>query len=605
MRINPVIIALLVLMCNEALATDWQLRVKYDISVQFDDRRHQFTADQRLVVYNESPDTLDELFFHLYYNAFQPGSMMDIRSRTIADPDRRVGDRISKLKPDEVGYHRIHTLRINGKEVNFTVRETILHVPGTCILPGDSVLIEMHYQSQVPVQIRRTGRFNREGIAYSMAQWYPKLCNYDRLGWHPNPYVGREFYGVFGDWDVRITLPARYTVAATGVLQNSEQIGHGYSIHIVRFKPDALITWHFRAENVHDFVWAADPEYVHRTHQVPDGPLLRFFYKPRTANVSVWEQLPSYMERFFHLMEKYVGKYPYPEYSFIQGGDGGMEYPMATLILGSGELKGMVGLCVHEAAHCWFYGILGFNESLHHYMDEGFTTYVEDLIMNDLFPPDDELEKMNPHLPSLERYLTLARDANFEPMAVHADHFHTNRNYGIAAYYMGSLLLAQLEGVIGREKVIEGLRLFYKTYAFKHPGPDDVRRCMEKVSGVKLHWYFHQWIYTTKTFQIAIKEVKEDANGNAVILIENSGKAVMPIEIYVKADKEYAFFVPLDLMYQSSPREGFITADYWPWVSPVYELKTGIPMKELQSVTLDKYYRIARTSFKNQVWPFN
>ncbi|WP_448522190.1 M1 family metallopeptidase [Schleiferia thermophila] len=585
-------------------ARDWQLRVKYDISIVFDDKTHRFDGTQTTVLYNQSPDTLTELFFHLYYNAFQPGSMMDIRSRTIADPDRRVGDRISKLKENETGFHQIKTLSIDGAPVEYRILETIMHVPSVRIHPGDSAVIHLTYHSQVPVQIRRTGRYNAEGVAYSMAQWYPKLCNYDHLGWHPNPYIGREFYGIFGDWNVKINLPAKYVVAATGELMNAEQIGHGYTSTPIKHRPNDRLTWHFRAENVHDFVWAADPEYVHRTFQIEDGPLLRFFYKTRTANVPVWEQLPEYMNRFFKLMEKYVGKYPYPVYSFIQGGDGGMEYPMATLILGSGELKGMVGLCVHEAAHCWFYGILGFNESLHHYMDEGFTTYVENLIMSELFPPTNELEALNPHVPALNRYISLAREGSFEPMSIHADHFHTNRNYAIAAYYMGSLLLAQLEGMIGRDKVIEGLRLFYDQYKFRHPGPDELRRCLEKVSGVKLHWYFHQWIHSTKTLKLAIKEVKPSEDGKAVILIENYGKAVMPVEIYVEADREYAYFIPLDLMYQIEDRPGFITASPWPWVKPVYELKTDIPFEDVRRVVLDKYIRLARVEFKNQVWPF-
>jgi hypothetical protein len=189
-------------------------------------------------------------------------------------------------------------------------------------------------------------------------------------------------------------------------------------------------------------------------------------------------------------------------------------------------------------------------------------------------------------------------------MSIHADHFHTNRNYAIAAYYMGSLLLAQLEGMIGRDKVIEGLRLFYDQYKFRHPGPDELRRCLEKVSGVKLHWYFHQWIHSTKTLKLAIKEVKPSEDGKAVILIENYGKAVMPVEIYVEADREYAYFIPLDLMYQIGDRPGFITASPWPWVKPVYELKTDIPFEDVRRVVLDKYIRLARVEFKNQVWPF-
>ncbi|NUO02857.1 MAG: M1 family peptidase, partial [Saprospiraceae bacterium] len=162
----------------------WQQAVNYKMDIDFDVRTHRFEGEQELTYFNNSPDTLYRVFYHLYFNAFQPGSMMDMRSRTIPDPDGRVGDRISKLKPDEIGYHNILSLKQNGKKVSYKVVETILEVTlAEPIMPGSRTVFDMEFESQVPVQIRRSGRDNKEGIDYSMAQWYPKMCEYDYQGW--------------------------------------------------------------------------------------------------------------------------------------------------------------------------------------------------------------------------------------------------------------------------------------------------------------------------------------------------------------------------------------------------------------------------------------
>jgi hypothetical protein len=191
--------------------------------------------------------------------------MMDERSRTINDPDPRVGERISKLSPEEYGWHKIKVLKQNDKDVKFKMEETILEVElNEPIKPGEKVVFYMEFESQVPIQIRRSGRNSAEGIDYSMSQWYPKMCEYDYQGWHPNPYVGREFYGIWGDFDVKITIPAEYTLGATGYLQNKNEIGKGYED--VGMKPDnsdkKRLTWHFYAPNVHDFMWGADPDFM-------------------------------------------------------------------------------------------------------------------------------------------------------------------------------------------------------------------------------------------------------------------------------------------------------------------------------------------------------
>ncbi|MBL7866323.1 MAG: M1 family peptidase, partial [Cyclobacteriaceae bacterium] len=191
--------------------------------------------------------------------AFQPGSMMDERSRAIADPDRRVMDRISKLTESEIGYQKILSLKQDGADVKHQTEGTILTVNlSKPLLPNSKTIFEMTFESQVPIQIRRSGRDSKEGIAYSMTQWYPKLAEYDYQGWHAYPYVAREFHGVWGDFDVTLTLDPKYIVAGTGKLVNANEVGHGYERPGTKVnRPKGNLVWHFVAKDVIDFAWAA------------------------------------------------------------------------------------------------------------------------------------------------------------------------------------------------------------------------------------------------------------------------------------------------------------------------------------------------------------
>ena len=213
-----------------ALPDRWQQRVKYNMNIDVDVNTNRFTGTQKLEYTNNSSDKLNRVFYHLYWNAFQPNSMMDVRSQELGKVlingrpnwDARVKDRISKLKPDEIGYQKIRSLKMNGVPQSFKYHETILEVNLTKpILPKSKVVFEMEFETQVPIQIRRSGRDNAEGIKYSMSQWYPKMCEYDYAGWHPTPYIAREFYGVWGDYDVTIKINKKYKLAGTGVLQNA------------------------------------------------------------------------------------------------------------------------------------------------------------------------------------------------------------------------------------------------------------------------------------------------------------------------------------------------------------------------------------------------
>ncbi|HSC55551.1 MAG TPA: hypothetical protein VLC98_18115, partial [Phnomibacter sp.] len=267
----------------------WQQKVSYTMEIDVDVATNKLQGKQRLEYTNNSPDTLNRVFYHLYWNAFQPNSMMDVRSQELGkkrindrpDWDPRVRDRISKLSESEIGYQKIKSLKMGGQPQSYKMHETILEVNlSKPIGPGAKAVFEMEYESQVPVQVRRSGRDAANGVRYSMSQWYPKLAEYDQEGWHPTPYVAREFYGVWGDYDVTIKIDKSYVLGGTGYLQNASQIGYGYESRGTKVTRPAgeKLSWHFVAPNVHDFMWAADPEFRHITRGIPNGPVIHVLY---------------------------------------------------------------------------------------------------------------------------------------------------------------------------------------------------------------------------------------------------------------------------------------------------------------------------------------
>lgn len=606
----PGALFLLLAVGSQAQPERWQQRVEYRMAIDFDVEKHQFKGVQQLTYYNNSPDTLSRLFYHLYFNAFQPNSMMDVRSRTIADPDPRVGGRIQELGEDEAGYHRILSLEMDGKALDFEVAGTILEVKlADPILPNTKVGLDMEFESQVPVQIRRSGRDNAEGIAYSMAQWYPKLCEYDYQGWHANPYIGREFYGAWGDFDVTISIDRDYVVAASGYIQNPEEVGHGYNGSPLKPAGGKKLSYHFIAPNVHDFVWAADPDYTHDTFTRADGTVLHFFYQKNERTADAWARLPAVMDKAFDFINANYGQYPYRQYSFIQGGDGGMEYPMATLITGERSFPSLVGVSVHELMHSWYQMALGTNESLYAWMDEGFTSWASDEVMNHLrgegLIPGRMVE--NPHASDLQGYVNFAGSGFEEPLITHADHFVTNTAYGIAAYVKGAVFLSQLEYIIGRQSFRPGMLRYFDTWKFRHPNSNDFIRVMEKQSGMELDWYREYWVNTTHTIDYAVKSVDASGKpaGNAVITLEKKGIMPMPLDVLViyRDGRKELFNIPLVIMRghkaQENPGLPFRVLTDWPWVNPTYQFVLGAPASEVSEVIIDPDGRMADVAREN------
>ena len=578
----------------------WQQRVEYTMDIHLDVTTHKINGAQKLVYYNNSPDTLHKVYYHLYFNAFQPGSMMDVRSRNIVDPDSRVADRISKLSEEETGYQKIISLKQDGKDITFHVEGTILEVnlikP---ILPKSKATFDMKFESQVPFQVRRSGRDSKEGISYSMTQWYPKMAEYDFQGWHAYQYVAREFHGVWGDFDVRITIDPTYVIGGTGKLQNAEKVGHGYEKPGSKVsRPSGGLTWNFIAKNVIDFAWAADPDYTHDIVQVPDGPEVHFFYQRGEKTTDNWKKLQDYTVKHFQFMNKTFGKYPYDLYSVIQGGDGGMEYPMCTLVTGERMLGSLVGTTAHEISHSWYQAILASNESLYAWFDEGFADFTSSESMALM------MERKNDHAGSYNGYFSLVKSGLQEPMNQHADHFSTNRAYGTAAYNMGEVFLNQLKYIIGEEKFYKGMKRYYDTWKFKHPEPIDFIRVMEKTSGLQLKWYLSYWVNTTKTIDYGIKNVVADQSATFVTL-ERIGAFPMPIDLlltYTDGSKEL-FYIPMNETLGNKSAEDQaalrVELETWWWVNPLYTFKINTAAGGIASLEIDPSLRMADVDRKN------
>ena len=545
----------------------WQQHVDYKMDIDMDVNTYKYKGKQKLVYTNNSPDVLNKVFYHLYFNAFQPGSEMDVRSLTIADPDSRVGDRISNLKPNEIGYIKVNSLKQNGVEINHETVGTVLEVTlAKPIEPGESVTFDMLFDAQVPEQVRRSGRNNKEGVALSMTQWYPKLAEYDFEGWHADPYIGREFHSVWGDFDVKLTIDKNYVVGGTGYLQESTEI------------KGAKKMLHFKAPNVHDFAWAADPDYIHDTVQVPNGPVLNFYYKNNLSaeNKANWKKMQPKTVALMHYFSEQIGNYPYKQYSVIQGGDGGMEYAMCTLITGNRSYGSLVGVTAHEMAHTWFQFLLASNEAKHEWMDEGFTTYISNWAMNDIFNEG----KANPNENAYKGYLYLAKSGKEQPLTTHADRYTFNQSYGISAYSKGAVFLAQLGYIIGNDNLKKSIKKYFTDFAFKHPKPLDIIRTAEKVSGLELDWYLIDFAQTTNTIDYGVNSVK----GNSITL-ERIGIMPMPIDVsvtYTDGSTE-EFYIPLQMMRGEKPTTATTIKD-WAWAYPTYTFEVS---KEVKSVEID------------------
>ena len=348
---------------------------------------------------------------------------------------------------------------------------------------------------------------------------------------------------------------------------------------------------------VHDFTWAADPDYVHDTYPGPDGVTLNFYYKNDPALQENWKALQPVTAELLDYFNKAIGPYPYKQYSVIQGGDGGMEYAMCTLITGKRSFESLVGVTAHEMAHTWFQFLLASNEALHEWMDEGFTSYISSLAEHQVLHQEGY-----PLAGSYRGYNFLATSGVEQPLSTHADRYNTNRNYGIAAYSKGAVFLAQLGYVVGEEVLAQTLKEYFKTWAFKHPEPRDFIRVAERVSGLNLDWYLQDFATTTNTIDYGIVSVGPSATTGQKIALERIGLMPMPIDLQVNfADgSSRLYYIPLQMMRgEKSFGDTPVTVlRDWAWARPSYSFNVDSP-SEIVEVIIDPSGRMADIQKEN------
>ena len=582
-----------------------QQYAKYKMDIDVDAANFTYQGKQTLQYQNNSPDELRVAYFHLYWNAFKAGSMMDQRvtgqginadGRLAKRVGNTVVSRLSEIPKNEEGAQNIRWIKQNGKDLKFEIQGTVMKVYlADAIKPNSSTTFTMEWDAVIPMQIRRSGRNNREGIDMTMSQWYPKIAEYDYDGWAAFDYIGREFHAPFSDYEVNIKIDKNYVIGAGGNLENPTEVKGYTSNATIKQDISNKVTWKWTAKNILDFAWAADRDYTVESFPILDGPKVYLVYQ-KSEKTKYWEEMKPYITKYFQLMNATFGRYKWPSYAFIQGGDGGMEYGMCTMILGEATtLEGLCGLMFHEGAHSWYQQMLATNESVRPWMDEGFTQYAEDFVSYRLFPPTES--KPNPFADAIRAYVNFTKSGKEEPAVWLADHHDNGTAYTYASYIKGEMFLVQLGYIVGEENLNKIMLKYYDDWAMKHPTERDFIHIAQQISGMDLKWFQHYWINTTKTIDYGIKNVKYDPESTTITLV-NKGTVPMPIDFSVltKDKKVVNYNIPLSLTrtWKSKDIYGpFKTLPYWAWTQQEYSFTIPYSKSQLSAIGIDFSQRLA------------
>ena len=537
---------------NGLAQTYWQQEVNYAIQVTLDDQQHTLTATAKIEYINHSPDELTFIYFHLWPNAYR-------NTQTAFARQQLVNNSLAFQFANEQarGYIDGLDFKVDGEPVrleydpqHIDIARLILNQP---LRSGDRIRISTPFQVKIPESFSRLGH---EGQSYQITQWYPKPAVYDRKGWHPLPYLDQgEFYAEFGRFDVSITLPANYTVGATGVLQNPEEQARMDSLATITarktvFEPDMDFppsssqtkTLHYVQDRVHDFAWFADKRYNIFKSEVklpasrrPVTTWLLFL----NQGADEWKRSVKHINDAIYYYSLWVGDYPYQQATAVDGAlvaGSGMEYPMVTVT----EPEALV----HEIGHNWFYGVLASQERLHPWMDEGINTYVENRIAKREDPNAGDLSSLL-NSPRLVRLFGLKNlNANAlnqlpyqmsasrgldQPVELPAPAFRSV-NYGLIVYYQTAHLFQYLAAYLGQERFDGCMHAYYDQWKFRHPYPEDLQAVFEQRSGERLDWFFKGLLQTINPLDIMPASVSATPTGYEVT-VRNRSNAPVPVPV--------------------------------------------------------------------------
>lgn len=549
----------------------WQQEVNYKIVVQLDDSSHMLRGFESFEYLNNSPDTLKELYIHLWPNAYKNGQSA-LAQQMLGDGD----DGLRDVSTEDSGFIDSLDFQINGAKVKHAIfngqEDIVVLALFQPLFPGASLDVSTPFRVKVPSgSISRLGHI---GQSYQITQWYPKPAVYDKNGWNPMPYLNQgEFYSEFGSFDVSITIPENYVVGATGDLQNASEIDFMHELALktqsdlpslvakskkgrvkTPFPPssDKFKTIRYTQNNVHDFAWFADKRYavlkgaveLPGTRKLVDTWAL---FVPQ--NAKHWQHAIEYLNDGTYYYSLWNGNYPYSHVTAVDGtisAGGGMEYPNVTVIGNSSSKEELEIVIVHEVGHNWFYGIIGSNERVHGWMDEGINTLNEVRYIQTKYPGNTRLSDMvlngRFHLNDLEyhdigdlTYRFAHTTGADQPIETHSKEF-SSANYGIVMYQKTGLVFYYLKDYLGDAEFDRVMHVYFDQWKFKHPQPEDLRLLFEKESGKDLSWFFDDLIKTTNHVDYKILDVRPRLKTGSVVKVRNVGQVNGPIEINVFKD---------------------------------------------------------------------
>jgi hypothetical protein len=490
----------------------WQQQVNFTIHVSLNDKENTLDAFETIEYINHSPNTLRFIWFHIWPNAYK-------NDRT-AFSEQLLKERRTDFyfsKPDMKGY--INQLSFKADGSNATIINDSNNIDVVKVLlpkalpPGSKTIITTPFKVKLPYNFSRGGHVGND---YQVTQWFPKPAVYDKTGWHPMPYLDQgEFYSEFGNFDVEITVPSAYVVAATGILQDTTTLREMKENGQHSIKGETK-TWHYKQDSIHDFAWFASKDFTvkYDTARLASGKVVDVFsyYKPAST---AWKKSIDYAKNGLKDYSKWIGDYPYTVASMVQGSknenSGGMEYPTITLITTQDSGQELDATIVHEVGHNWFYGALATNERTHPWMDEGMNTFYQKRYENDRYHSYSYLKKspfsLNNKLPDDEEGMlleTMAKMYKDQPIETTSEDF-TTLNYGLIAYVKTSRWMKKLQDVTGKDLFDSSMRQYYRDWKFKHPYPQDFKASLEKSTGKNLDSIFNM-LYTTGSISAAEKK---------------------------------------------------------------------------------------------------
>lgn len=633
----------------------WQQDVEYKIRATVDDKTDIVDAHEDLVYFNNSPDTLHFVYFHLYQNAFIKGGYLE-QLNLANDFKQKFGKYEAAGKGTEIESIQVNGGSFAAVDFDFSIMKVTLSEP---LLPNGQVTFSIKFKTYFDDggnQRRRMKTFKDAwgNKQYDGVHWYPRICVYDRkFGWETDQHLGKEFYGDFGSYDVELTLPNNYILDATGVLQNRDEVlpadllakldVKNFKDKPLEEKPSEIIpangttkTWKFRSINTHDFAWVADPTFrIGETMAtLSNGEQISCISLSQEPHSARWQDAASFTAKIIEVYSRDIGNYAYPKMIVADARDG-MEYPMLTL--DGGLSPGYYGLLAHEVGHNWFFGMVGNNETYRASMDEGFTQFLTNWSMTSIFGEIKATQK-NPYpMSRMDQtvYLGYVRDAirqDDPPLNTHSDDFGGALNHGGGygnVYYKTATMLYNLQYVLGDELFLKSMQHYFDQWKMAHPYYEDFRASIINYSHVDLNWFFDQWLETTKRTDYAITGVNymgkeyDRSNMNAryritgkdtiredyvpvnkdayeqfyKVTFKRKGEMQMPVDftVYTRDNHQYNYTIPNTYFYKNDTGRTILkTWKGWGRLNPEYTAYIKIPAKDrIEDIVIDPTWRLA------------